>query len=933
MKISIRAFLVLLSFFALLHSEAQNVRTLKGTIQDTETKEPIVGALIFVENESKPLAESGLDGSFVLKKIPSGNVKLKVSYVGYRIELINIGAEVAEVLVTPISLSKNRLDEVSVKGIGKKQGDAHTYQLDRNSPNLQNSVSARAIEISPDLSVANVAQRVSGVSMERSSNGEGQYVILRGMDKRYSYTLINGVKIPSPDNKNRYVPLDIFPSSMLERLEITKSLTPNMEGDAIGGMVNMVMKNAPKKFEFTADAAIGGTNASFNKNTFTTFDKSQNLDKSPRYTNGSDYNATMKDFPMSGFSYGSKKNPINSLFNLSLGGRLFNNKLGVLVAGSFQNNYKTVNTVFFGTETDSRNSQTILDDIKIRKYAINQKRSGIHARLDYKINEKNSINLYAGWMNLVRNEYRSQIDTSLSLNRTIDSIGRPGLGRISISTRGLYDNQTIWNTTLSGKHDLGNGFDVDWIASYSEASDNRPDLATLSISTGVQYNKDSNRIVVSPLTIDGANRIWYYSSDKDKSGYLNFHYKKQIGEISSVWSVGGMYRNKGRESSYDEYKLTPTPAGTPYNGNIYDYNFNISNPAGSGSNALNYSATENVASGYAMTNLSWKKWELVGGARYEHTHLSWLNNISDDNLGKVGDKKYYDILPSGSLNYNINEKQSIKAAYFSGISRPNFYEVIPHNGTDQDADYNDLGNPNLKSTTSNNYDIRYGIYPKGLDHFLFGLFFKRIKDPIEYALETVGSTKVYYTPKNFGIANNKGFEFDAVKFWRWFGIKANYTYTDSKISTKKIYRYLDSDKKATQDSVFQNRPLQGQSKHIANISLLVKDDVHTGINAQLAFNYTGKRINTVSEFLDNDVWQKGFVQMDFSIEKKIKSHWVVYGKANNLLNTAYELYVPQKLSAAAQLAAAAPYQTVGKNVFVRKEKYGMFGLIGVRYKF
>ena len=60
---------------------------------------------------------------------------------------------------------------------------------------------------------------MSGVTVERNSSGEGQYAILRGMDKRYNYTLVNGVKIPSPDNKNRFVPLDIFPSEMLDRLE------------------------------------------------------------------------------------------------------------------------------------------------------------------------------------------------------------------------------------------------------------------------------------------------------------------------------------------------------------------------------------------------------------------------------------------------------------------------------------------------------------------------------------------------------------------------------------------------------------------------------------------------------------------------------------------------------------------------------------------
>lgn len=77
------------------------------------------------------------------------------------------------------------------------------------------------------------------------------------MDKRYNYTLVNGVKIPSPDNKNRFVPLDIFPSEMLDRLEVTKSLTANLEGDGIGGAVNLVMKDAPSERQFTVNLSTG----------------------------------------------------------------------------------------------------------------------------------------------------------------------------------------------------------------------------------------------------------------------------------------------------------------------------------------------------------------------------------------------------------------------------------------------------------------------------------------------------------------------------------------------------------------------------------------------------------------------------------------------------------------------------------------------------
>lgn len=123
--------------------------------------------------------------------------------------------------------------------------------------NVMNVMSAKAIELSPDLTVANALGRISGITLERSASGEGQYAILRGMDKRYNYTLVNGVKIPSPDNKNRFVPLDIFPAEMLDRLEVSKSLTADLEGDGIGGAVNMVMKDAPDRRQVSANFTMG----------------------------------------------------------------------------------------------------------------------------------------------------------------------------------------------------------------------------------------------------------------------------------------------------------------------------------------------------------------------------------------------------------------------------------------------------------------------------------------------------------------------------------------------------------------------------------------------------------------------------------------------------------------------------------------------------
>lgn len=899
---------------------------LSGVVRDNETGEPLPGANIELSIKGRTAIHlvAGLDGSFVLRHVEAGHYELSVKYLGFERYAEELDLSDAKVKRTSIGLlpSKKELAAVTVSG-GRRGTELASQLADRRASLVQNSLSARSIELSPDLSVANTAQRVSGVSLERSNNGEGQYVIIRGMDKRYIYTLVNGVKIPSPDNKNRYVPLDIFPADMLERLEISKSLTPNMESDAIGGAVNMIMKDAPAKFTVNADAGLGYA-SKLSGQDYYKFDHGPSLNRSPRDLYGPGYVATMKDFPNSAFSHSTSHNPLSPLAGLSLGGRLFGGRLGVLVAGSYQNTYRNVNSVFFGTQTSMSDGSAQLSSVQARKYSIRQQRSGVHTRLDYRINDKNKISAYLAYLNLMREEFRSVSDTNLELNR----VG-PGFGRVTNSYRTLYDVQQIMHATLKGQHNLAPNLLLDWTAAYSKASLNRPDEATLNVNAGVQKDPVTGGKVNDPNTLLESGREFTHSTDEDKSGYLNLTYRSHIGTASIDWSAGGMYRDKHRTSSYDNYDLRPYPGGQTYNGDINQNSFNVFNGEGTSDNALNYTAEEKVAAAYGMVKIDWKRWLITGGARYEHTDLSWNSNVPETQAGKTGSIKYYDVLPSGNIKYALGKKQALRLSYYAAISRPNFYEVIPHNGGEPDADYTEIGNAHLKRTTADNFDLRYEYFPRALDQLLAGVFYKRLKNPIEYALKDSG-TNTYYLPENFGNASNYGAEVDITKYWRWFGIRANYTFTNSSITTSKQLNYSIPGG-TTSKQVAQTRPLQGQSKHIANLSLLFKDDNHLGLNAQLAFGYTSRRINTVSQFYDNDIWQKGFGRLDFSVEKRVARHWYIYAKLNNLLNTPYELEIRQPyLNTSA--ANAAPYQQVGKNTFVRKDTYGINYLLGVKFK-
>jgi outer membrane receptor protein involved in Fe transport len=927
-------FLILLFYSAFTF--AQGVAIVKGLVVDKQNGEPMLGAVVTLKNKSgySKSTGTGLDGSFIFRNAPEGELEIEVKYVSYQKSEVKFVERSGEPHFFKIQLEAkvNNLQDVVVTGHGNRESDQSARKLEQRSDQVLNAVSAKTIEVSPDITVANVTQRVSGVSIERSNNGEGQYAIIRGMEKRYTYTLIDGYKIPSPDNKNRYVPLDIFPADIIERLEVYKSLTPNMEGDAIGGAINLVLKTAPD--DFTVKFNLGtGMSQSVADHGFTNFGDNNNTVRSPRINNGDNYNATIKDFSNNPQHFSNSTLPLGTIAGISVGGRTADKKFGAIVALSYQNIYKDTKGTFFATDVDPVSNAPLVTDIQARTYSTQQQRTSAIGKFDYVFNRNNKVDFTGSFIDLAQNQYRYVSDTSLNLART--GIGQ---GRVTENPRSDRYVQKIYNFKLHGDHKISDLFSVNWTGIYSKATANE-NRYQLALITGRTLQPDGS-VVQQPVTIDalkGQSQTFAYNSDQDKSGYLNFVYAPTIAGTRVEFTAGGMYRNKTRNSTYDSYTLglPLTQSTQSYNGNIDANTFTVSTLQGTASDALNYNFTENVGAGFGQAKFNIGKLHVLGGVRYEHTDQSWADGLPVTQLGKTGSIKYYDFLPSLNLKYELNDKQNIRATYYSAISRPNFYELIPHTTGDPDADYQEVGNPNLKRATADNYDLRYEFFPKALDQFLAGVFYKRIENPIEYALVKPGTGLDYVSqPGNFGTAHNYGFELDVTKYIRHFGIRANYAYTQSKITTPKREDYKDANGNNTFRTVDQSRPLQGQSKNIGNLSLLYKD-AKSGFDAQISAVYTGERINSVSAYLNNDVWQKGFVTLDFSTEKRLYKNLYIYAKATNLLNTPYKLFIKlpyPPLGKPGASGQAIEYQQAGEDTFVRRDTYQQYYILGLHYK-
>lgn len=906
--------------------------TIKGNAKDAKTGEELVGANIYIK-ELKRGTSSGLDGTFLIKDLPKGNYTIICSYISYQpVERkINIPDNETKQIDFKLSQLTNELAQVSVNVYTNKSTDLSARNSERYANQLINVVSAKTIELSPDLNVASVLQRMSGVTLDKSSSGSGQYALLRGMDKRYNYTLVNGIKIPSTNNKHRYVSLDMFPSDMVDRVEVSKTLNANMEGDAIAGAVNLVMKNAPDQMLVQANGSVGYS-LFFSENEFSTFNSDVLNPKSPYERNEKGYRAVPSDFPNENLIIKTVNNPINYFGNLTVGNRFFKKKLGWILSGSYQNTYSGENSLTFNSDL-SRDGQNlpVLTSMQERLYSEHKQNTGIHNKLDYQFNNRHRLQMYVAYLDQNNNQLRERESTNLSVSYD------PENGNIirTHSTRFRKNEQGLFNATLQGDHRIGEKLSAQWSAVYSKATNQTPDEATVAYGNGLENFEPVRQYV----DFDGSDRIWRHNSDEDIAAYLNFTYIPTIFGVKTHITSGGLYRDKNRTSFYNKYTLNAIVKNSDNTTSFYsekgvDWDtydeiiWQVYNPRGTVAVGENYDAYETVIAGYGMFRFDVKKLQVTGGVRVENTDQGYYMEYPIGEPNPEGNQNYTDVLPSIHLRYSPVQEQNVRLSYYRAINKPGFQEIVPY--IDSSEEPVSAGNKDLKHAVADNIDIRWEYFPTQLDQVMVGMFYKHLKNPIEFAFDKYMnvSQQIVYTPINSDKAVNYGLEVDLTKYYREWGIKGNYTLTRSDITTNKLSRIKDENGNDMTEYVTQTRPLFGQSAHVGNLSLLYKSS-NNGFSSQLAFSYTGDRIYTVSRYIDNDLWQEGFWQMDASAEKKLGKSFSLFVKAQNLLNSHVKVYIKKTNP----INNDVPYhQSSDENTLVRDEYTMASFLIGVRYK-
>ena len=895
MKKVMSTFLVALaSSLTIMAADSPKYGQLKGRILDNE-KNPLPGAVVIIDS-NKLSAVTDLDGFFSFANLSSGNHNLKVTYIGFLpVSKTIVVSEKSTVDDIVMSDTSRELNEVVVTGVFSGQQRAINAQ--KNNINITNVVSADQIGKFPDSNIGDALKRISGINVQYDQ-GEARFGQVRGTPAEFSSVTINGSRLPSAEGDIRNVQLDLIPSDMIQTIEVSKTLMPDQDGDAIGGSINLVTKNSPHRFTV---GAVAGT----------------------------------------GYNWISRKAQMN--FGLTLGNRFFNDRFGVMLAASYNNApVGSYNTEFIWEKDDD--GKIYVNDYQIRQYFVTRERQSYSLSLDWKFNDYNKI-WFKGIFNN-RNDWENRYRT------TLKDMTPEGKADVRVQTKGgtpdnrnaRLERQRTMDFTLGGENRLGI-FGIDWKLGYARASEERPNeryidyrlkkqkfsidlsnprepLATPEEGSTITLNDDFS---LKELTQQQEDIV-----EKDFKAALDF--KTKLSDRAKL-KFGFKFVSKFKNKEIDFYEYTPIdekafdkdafshtvdmttdrfmPSAKYKAGTFIDKYFlgflNLDDKNQFESEQVaeelagNYHARENVTSGYMRIDSRLAdNLQFMGGLRVENTDLRYIGRIYDDETGEVSKtapatSSYINFLPSLLLKWEINKDFLFRAGYNQSISRPKYSALVPGMKISRGDNEITVGNPGLKATTSHNIDLNAEYYWKSIGLVSAGLFYKRIEgfivDEVAYNKEYEGNLWTKFTqPKNGGNANIFGVELAWQRDFSFItpamkclGLYATYTYTRSRI-TDFNFEGRENEKGLS---------LPGSPEHTANLSLYFDK---CGFSARASFNYASAFIDEMgaSSFYDRYYDAVKYLDLNVSYTFGRKTKITVYADCNNLLNQPLRYYQGSK---------------------------------------
>ena len=859
---------------------------LTGVVTD-EQGGRLPGAIVVVVHEPSDTRSQTVtrsDGRYAVTNLrPGGPYTVTAMLAGFR-------DAIAEVTIVPGEQQRDfalGLAAISEE-LTVRAGTEIARDQKRAASNIIDVVSADAVGRFPDANAAEALRRIPGVSLE-IDQGEGRFVVVRGIDASLNNVTLNGQIVGTPaEFGTRGVSMDSVPADLISRLEVVKAVTPDMDANAIGANVNIATLGALER----PGGLFSGT-----------------------FRTG--YNELSGRAPFSGSaSYG----------------RIFgaDRRWGVMVGGSFSQRRFDSQLFRVADTWGNFNSFFIPQNQAFFLYDVERRRQGMNGALAYRPESGHEVTVRVNH-NLFRDiEGRQQLEFDLTrgtLSNQTPTSGRFSGGRATREYRDYEQEHAINAVMLSGDH-LAAGSLVDWSVGVSRGQRDTPRRVDWEFRSGA--NAFPNTYDVSnpkrPIVTPSANfydassypfRRVRFRTDLERedviTGEASMRRNGSLVNRQAFWKAGGKVvarqKTQNRENlnySGDGFTLADFGLGgqgpTDFFEGVSRFGPTVNLPAlqqffdanpdqftfdalGSLNNSLtqDFQADEQVFAGFVMGQVDFERWNLLAGIRLEHTNGTYDANellFSDGTFtGNIrpatGDTSYTNVLPGVHLNFLPRADLTLRFAWTNTLGRPSYADLAPISALDDIQNEDGIftgglesGNPDLKPYESMNFDLSIEYY-LGSGHVAVAPFYKRIDNPI-YGTRSVETNVTYNDrfyerlafskPQNAESGHIAGVELTYQDYFTFLpspldglGVNVNYTATDSSVTI------FDRD---------DELPFFKQSDHIGNIAALYEK---YGLAAQLSLSFNSPSLGSVGNDPDSDNYGDWYRVLDMKVSAPIRA--------------------------------------------------------------
>jgi len=868
-------------------SGARTTGTIVGKVVSARDGEPLNSAQVYLVDGAGGTLTS-LNGRYLLQNVPVGSRSLRVELLGFATKTVH-DVEVNPGDVTQLDIALES-EAVAIEGIevtaAVERGSTAALMSERQrSATVSDAIGREQMALSPDGDAAAALKRVPGLTVV-----DDKYAYVRGLGGRYAGTSLNGSPLASPVPDKRVIPLDMFPSSLLESVVTNKGYSPDQPADYAGGLVEIRTREFPARRELGISVSSG-------------FNSSSTLETGLGYGGGG------LDFL--GFDDGTRDLPdvvprdrqlrFGSEFSreeLAEIGREFAGdwgptsqeispprSLGITYGDGFELFGRRLGFVSAVTWSDGFNRRTDLVERVFAASGLNEPEIDYGGDMTVRDTKLGGL-LNAAWE--VSDRHELGIDVLYSRITEDEARVFEGFNLDSNTnqrnTRVRFVAQSMTNVQLEGEHlfpSLGSSR-FSWQGAFTRATRFEPNTREV-----LYRETDDGRFVFDTFVQSGS--VFHQDlEDQGFSGRASLDVPFEVRGVSGSFRFGGGGETKDREVYTRRFRFLPAPGG------IIDDSIRalppneLLDPRHIGTDGFelqeatfrgdNYDASEDRAAGFAMVDLELiPRLRVVTGARFERSDqtVTPFDVGETDQAALEGAKlETTDVLPSLNVTYEVRRDLNLRLGLSETLARPQLRELAPFGFANYAGGYLVVGNPFLDRTRIRNADLRaeWFFRPGGI--LSISTFYKEFDDPIETTV--LPSSELIKSWQNADEADNYGLEFE---FRSDLGIlsealenltlNANLTLVESEVTTGDSARvFVPGIGSSTVAVVDENRPLQGQSPSVANVGLTYARPA-TGTSLSVLFNRFGRRIDAVGGQGSGDQYEEARSQLDVVVQQQL----------------------------------------------------------------